>query len=80
MKKRFTDEQIVRFSREAESRDEPVKDLCKHCLNDRQQLRVRSGVPPRFQRSNMNRVVDPTIAITPRITREHFATSDPISD
>ncbi|KWF20826.1 transposase [Burkholderia pseudomultivorans] len=30
MEKRFTDEQIIRILREAESRDEPVKDLCKH--------------------------------------------------
>ncbi|KVG57616.1 transposase [Burkholderia ubonensis] len=29
MKKRFTGEQIIRILREAESRDEPVKDLCK---------------------------------------------------
>lgn len=29
MKKRFTDEQIIRILRESESRDEPVKDLCK---------------------------------------------------
>jgi putative transposase len=28
MKKRFTDEQIIRILREAESRDEQVKDLC----------------------------------------------------
>lgn len=29
MKKRFTDEQVIRILHEAESRDEPVKDLCK---------------------------------------------------
>ena len=29
MKKRHTDEQIIRILREAESREEPVKDLCK---------------------------------------------------
>ncbi|AOI99663.1 transposase [Burkholderia sp. LA-2-3-30-S1-D2] len=29
MKKRFTDERIIRILREAESRDEPVKDLSK---------------------------------------------------
>lgn len=29
MKKRFSDEQIIRILREAESRDEPIKDLCK---------------------------------------------------
>jgi putative transposase len=29
MKKRHTDEQIIRIAREAESREEPVKDLCK---------------------------------------------------
>ncbi|AJY07970.1 hypothetical protein SB768_28850 [Burkholderia sp. SIMBA_043] len=30
MKKRFIDEQVIRILREAESRDEPVKDLRKH--------------------------------------------------
>ncbi|PXW16947.1 hypothetical protein C7403_12079, partial [Paraburkholderia caballeronis] len=29
MKKRHTDEQIIRILREAESREEAVKDLCK---------------------------------------------------
>lgn len=29
MKKRHTDEQIIRILREAESHQEPVKDLCK---------------------------------------------------
>ncbi|WP_175190426.1 transposase, partial [Burkholderia paludis] len=29
MKKRHTDEQIIRILREAESREEPVKDLCR---------------------------------------------------
>lgn len=29
MKKRHTDEQIIRIVREAESREEPIKDLCK---------------------------------------------------
>jgi putative transposase len=29
MKKRYTDEQIIRILREAESREIPVKDLCK---------------------------------------------------
>ncbi|WP_052001618.1 transposase, partial [Burkholderia sp. MSh2] len=28
-KKRHTDEQIIRILREAESREEPVKDLCR---------------------------------------------------
>jgi len=39
MKKRFTDEQIIRILREAESRDEPVKDLCKrHNISEQQTL------------------------------------------
>ncbi|KGP02499.1 hypothetical protein JT27_03925 [Alcaligenes faecalis] len=29
MKKRYADEQIIRILREAESREVPVKDLCK---------------------------------------------------
>ncbi|CAG9258286.1 transposase [Burkholderia diffusa] len=32
MTKRFIDEQVIRILREVESRDEPVKDLCK-CHN-----------------------------------------------
>ena len=29
MKKRFADEQIVRILREAETKDQPIRDLCK---------------------------------------------------
>jgi len=29
MKKRYTDEQVIRILREAESREMPIKDLCK---------------------------------------------------
>lgn len=29
MKKRYTDEQVIRILREAESREVPIKDLCK---------------------------------------------------
>ncbi|MDR6502701.1 putative transposase [Burkholderia ambifaria] len=42
MKKRFTDEQIIRILREAESRDEPVKDLCKRLIAE--QLLVIDGL------------------------------------
>jgi hypothetical protein len=44
MKKRFTDEQIIRILREAESRDEPVKDQCKrHNISDGCPLRLPRG-------------------------------------
>ncbi len=44
MKKRFTDERIIRILREAESRDEPMKDLtclipsCHFNLGERPRL------------------------------------------
>ncbi|AJY11487.1 transposase [Burkholderia cepacia] len=43
MKKRFTDEQVIRILREAESRDKPVKDLCKrHNISEQTFYRWRS--------------------------------------
>lgn len=43
MKKRFTDEQVIRILREAESRDEPVKDLCKrHNISEQRFYRWRN--------------------------------------
>lgn len=43
MKKRFTDEQIIRILREAKSRDEPVKDLCKqHNISEQTFYRWRN--------------------------------------
>lgn len=51
MKKRFTDEQIVRILREAETRDQPIRDLCKrHNITEQTFFRWRNrlggmGVP-----------------------------------
>jgi putative transposase len=43
MKKRHTDEQIIRIQREAESREEAVKDLCKrHTITEQTFYRWRN--------------------------------------
>ena len=43
MKKRFTDEQIVRILREAETRDQPIRDLCKrHNITEQTFFRWRN--------------------------------------
>ncbi len=43
MKKRFTDEQIVRILREAETKDQPVRELCKrHNITEQTFFRWRN--------------------------------------
>ena len=43
MKKRFTDEQIVRILREAETKDQPIRDLCKrHNITEQTFFRWRN--------------------------------------
>jgi putative transposase len=43
MKKRFTDEQIVRILREAETQDTPIRDLCKrHNITEQTFFRWRN--------------------------------------
>lgn len=43
MKKRFTDEQIVRILREAETKDQPIRELCKrHNITEQTFFRWRN--------------------------------------
>jgi len=43
MKKRFADEQIVRILREAETKDQPIRDLCKrHNITEQTFFRWRN--------------------------------------
>ena len=43
MKKRFTDEQIVRILREAETKDQPIREVCKrHNITEQAFFRWRN--------------------------------------
>ena len=43
MKKRFTDEQIVRILREAETKDQPIREVCKrHNITEQTFFRWRN--------------------------------------
>jgi len=43
MKKRFTDEQIVRILREAETKDQPIREVCKrHDITEQTFFRWRN--------------------------------------
>lgn len=45
MKKRFTDEQIVRILREAETKDTPIRELCKrHSITQQTYFRWRNSL------------------------------------
>ncbi|ASR89715.1 hypothetical protein AFA_09805 [Alcaligenes faecalis] len=49
MKKRYADEQIIRILQEAESRELPIKDLCKrHNITEQKFHRWRCGSGPRL--------------------------------
>ncbi len=52
MKRRFTNEQVIRILREmAESRNEPVKDLCKRLADGRAHDRaIRGPIEPKMPR------------------------------